>query len=144
MMESIFITLAPKLLEVTVSATAWMVRNWYISFPVLFLEYALLMKLWSESKGKPWELYYKVVAGVFFLPQDVVVNLLPATLLFLDPPPIKRPYELVTNRMVRYKTTGGSGFWNPAWIMTWRTNSAFWLCNLLNPYQRRVDNTDHC
>lgn len=144
MIDQTLVELTFRLIDLTTSLVYWMAVHWYISIPILYVEYVTMMRVWLTSKGTWWEKYYKWSAGWIFLPQDVVVNLIACTVLFIDPPPVKQPWELMTWRMIRYKRTKGQGLWNPGILTRWREFAAYRICKLLNPYQQAINSRDHC
>lgn len=115
---------------------------WYLSMPILLIEYLVIMKLWLIVKGHWYEKPFKIIFGIIFIPQDILVNVF-CTVLFLDPP----KHLLVTDRMQRYINTYGASSRfgiHAGWLYDWRFQFAGWLCGLLNPSQQRLDGTNHC
>lgn len=108
--------------------------NWYgdllwffvehpiISFILLFVEFVVIMKIHYKAHNK----YLHAVMAVFFVPQDVVANVVFTSIVGLE-----LPQEwLVTSRMKRWKKL------NPTQsrLYSWRFNFATKLCEQLNKH----------
>jgi len=94
-----------------------------VYFAGLMLAFAVLMTLWVRVKGTALEIPFKIILGVPFLIADWLCNWTVMPLWFFPDFPV-RPFELVTDRMQRYKANETGR----------RLRFAIWLCNYLNRY----------
>lgn len=98
--------------------------DWTIYTYVFYLLFVLTMgakAAWSQLSGVPRTLLAPPALVAVLM--DVVFNLIPATIIFVD-----WPHELMfTHRLDRYEAQGSG----------WRYTIALWICrNLLDPFQQ--------
>lgn len=100
------------------------VLDWLLYTYLFYLLFVVTMAAkgaWDQLSPVPRLLL--IPAALVAVVMDMIFNLVPATLIFFDP-----PHELMfTKRLDRYEQQGGS----------WRYRVAVWICqNLLNPFQQ--------
>ena len=99
-----------------------MAENPLLSFLVLLAEFIIIFKIYHKVQN----IWLHRVLAVFFIPQDVVVNLVAMSLIGLE-----LPQEwLVTQRAHRWKRIESPNSWRQAW----RKQFATGLCDILNRY----------
>lgn len=100
------------------------VLDWIIYTYVFYLLFVVTMAAkaaWPELSSVPKVLL--VPAALVALVMDVIFNLIPATVIFIDLP----KEALFTQRLDRYEAEDAG----------WRYKLALWICkNLLNPFQQ--------
>lgn len=137
------IDFVPMAIDLAIQMLLWCIENPFLAAPALLIQYIALMMVWEQARDQWWEKPFKILGGIVFLPQDVFVNVIVCSVLFLDLP----SKFLVTHRMRRYKMSFGEpsrfGF-NWSWIARFRYWSAIQLCKILDYFERRVSGEDHC
>ena len=131
----LFIDLIPVAVSASWAILLFMWDNLLLAGPLLLAMYLLLMRVWILAKGQWWELPFKIVGGILFLPADAFVNVFVCTPLFLELPKA----FLVTHRMQRYK-----GLKRDSLLNKWRYGFAVKLCRILNVPQQKLTGTNHC
>ncbi len=100
----------------------WMIENPVASIFLLMIEFALIMGISKQKRFKP----VAYVAAAIFILQDLAMNLIICTIIFLDLP---KEY-LVTARMKRYKKKYKTKRNNP--IEKFRYYFSVYMCKYLN------------
>lgn len=103
--------------------TGFTLADWLIYTYVFYLLFIVTMAAkaaWDDLSTLPRLLL--LPAALVAVLMDMIFNLIPATIIFMDP-----PHELMfTKRLDRYEQLGQG----------WRYWTAIWICqNLLNPFQ---------
>jgi len=128
------------IIDLILATPQWMWAHPILSGPVLLVMYVLTMHLWVLSKGTWYDKPVRVLTGLWFIPADVTVNIVAATVICADLP---REF-LVTGRLQRYRANGGQGstkYFNGTLARAYRATMAGWLCKYLNKYD--IDG-EHC
>ena len=102
------------------------------STAILFVEFAVLMKLIEKAKDTKYESIVKYTLVPPFAAQDWLVNLAVMSTLFLELPSKKT--ELVTHRFQRYKLIYSGRDQSLNLLEKWRYIVAKGACKLLNKY----------
>ncbi len=100
----------------------WLVTNPLLSVVALAAQFIIVMRLHQKYHNK----YLHAILGAWFIPQDMVVNVIAFTIIGLEFP----KEFLVTARMKRWKKLNP----NDSDLNVYRTHVANGICNLLNKY----------
>lgn len=106
----------------------WMMTNpvgILLSLLILFVQFVVIMKIHHKAHNK----LLHTLLSIWFIPQDIVVNMAFCTIVGLELP----EEWLVTARMKRWKKLDPTGNAKSG-IKRWRHRFATKLCNMLNKY----------
>ena len=99
----------------------WLAANPIQSIVVLFANYAICMTLYHKIQNE----YFHALLAIWFIPQDVVVNIFAMSFIGME-----RPKEwLVTDRLQRWLRNTNSGL-----LWDWRFTFANKTCQLLHMF----------
>jgi len=104
----------------------WLAQNPIKSIVVAFVQFAIIMKIHHSAHNK----VLHVLLSLWFIPQDVVVNVVAASIIGLELP----EEWLVTTRMKRWKKLDPENRAGKSRIKDWRYYFATQMCKALSRY----------
>jgi hypothetical protein len=100
----------------------WLVLHPYWAVPILMVEFAVSYWLYYKSGENK---LVKLILGIWFQPQNFIVNATAFTIIGLEPP----RETAITKRMKRWKKLEPNSKRN-----RWRLKVAHWICDFTNKW----------